>query len=58
MGRDKPWNVILHSQVVKFVDKHLSVEDKVRVPGTGCPVLSWRCDNGTERLSPAIDAGP
>lgn len=31
MGRDQPWNVILHSQVVKFLDKHLSAEDKVRV---------------------------
>ena len=31
MGRDRPWTVVVHPQVIKFVDKHLSAEDRVRV---------------------------
>lgn len=31
MSSNKPWTIVLHPQVIKFVDKHLSAEDKVRV---------------------------
>ena len=31
MTEDSPWTINIHPQVGKFIDKHLSPEDKVRV---------------------------
>ena len=31
MSKDRTWTVTLHPQVVKFIDRHLAPEDRVRV---------------------------